>query len=244
MHLRATLASLLDIVARRALPDDDAAVALWICPVLPPAPTFLSDATAHGWLDALDIAALSERRAPSAAHSFAVRRVFRRAVVAAHTGLHPTDIRFSIKCGWCGSTAHGRPTLDEPLEGLHLSASATGGLAAIAVSRREVGLDVERASRPEFECTWSPLQFAGPMRVLSKTVPSRSRPVDQWTAIEALTKAIGIGLTATGPEVSEALRSWHLTWSECGEEVVACLATDVQDPELFLLDLRRDVSVA
>jgi 4'-phosphopantetheinyl transferase len=131
------------------------------------------------------------------ARRFAARRGGLREVLARYAGCEPREVSFVR-----GPT--GRPFLVRPrVEGLEFSASDSGDLALVAVAvGRPIGVDLERR-RPveraeEIAARWfEPMERA---RFLERaTVAGTDRAfLEHWTRLEAVVKARGAGIFATG----------------------------------------------
>jgi 4'-phosphopantetheinyl transferase len=117
-----------------------------------------------------------------------------RHLVGAYLGCAPAEVRIGRECGHCGDPAHGKPTVTGPdgRRRLEVNASHAGelGLVAVAWSPLVVGADVERL-RPGVD-------WPGVLRQVGAE-PAPDSDLDgfqQWTRVEAVTKAAGLGLAA------------------------------------------------
>lgn len=117
-------------------------------------------------------------------------RAFVRTVLGEYLGVRPADVGFL-----CGP--HGKPLLDPEQSRLHCSWTRSEGLAAIAISRFPVGIDLElRRTLP------SPEAVAGYALSLDELRTWRVLPDGQrsatllrsWVRKEAIAKADGRGL--------------------------------------------------
>jgi 4'-phosphopantetheinyl transferase len=98
-----------------------------------------------------------------------------------------------------GSNAHGKPEIAPGLEpALRFNVSHTDGLVVMAISRQEVGIDVENTRR---EGEWLPVaqRFFAPVEwqdVQQRDLAQRQRRFfELWTLKEAYVKARGTGLS-------------------------------------------------
>jgi 4'-phosphopantetheinyl transferase len=130
-----------------------------------------------------------------------------RAVLAGYAGCPPEALAFTQRCMACGSTAHGRPEVAQPVAArdLRFSLSHAGARVLLAVARGlEVGLDVEKVTgAPDLD----PAFFApGEREVLAKLEgPARDAAFfTLWTRKEAYLKAVGHGLTEAMGQVDVA----------------------------------------
>jgi 4'-phosphopantetheinyl transferase len=114
--------------------------------------------------------------------------VLARLVLGAKLGRDPAALSFDRTCAHCGDPGHGKPVVESAGPGVDFSLSHAGGLAAVAVSDRVVGLDVEDAT-------------AG-VRPPAAALTERERAgcsdhadfARLWTRKEAVLKAVGKGL--------------------------------------------------
>lgn len=148
------------------------------------------------------------RRLAAASSADATRFLFGRALlartVAETLSVPETAVTITARCPDCG-LEHGRPRVSVGERTVHASLSHTAGLTAVAVSVEvPVGIDIERAD---------PVRFTGvedvalsPVELLRwRRLPQEDRPRDlatRWTVKEAVTKALGTGLT-TDPATIE-----------------------------------------
>lgn len=97
-----------------------------------------------------------------------------RDVLAASVGGDAAELRF---------VEDGKPTLlDDPH--VHFSLSHTGDFAAVAVSDGPVGVDIERADR----------ELHSPSGLAARLGVPTERVLQEWTRVEAVLKAAGLGL--------------------------------------------------
>jgi len=126
-----------------------------------------------------------------------------RHLVGGYLGCAPAEVRIDRECAHCGHPAHGKPAVTGP-DGerrLEVNASHAGGMGVVAVAWAPlvVGVDVERL-RPGVD-------WPGVLRqVEADPAPaSDMEAFQQWTRVEAVTKAAGLGLAAR-PELPPAGR--------------------------------------
>lgn len=149
---------------------------------------------------------------------FLARRAALRSFVARHLGVEAETIEIAYD-------AAGAPRLHQPAVSLHVSVSARGSLALLALSDKPVGIDFEPETptepmidvlHPTERVELASLEGSARMR----------RFLDIWTAKEAYLKALGDGLnrdpsgiatafTATGVTISDAGAPVALAASEC-----------------------------
>jgi 4'-phosphopantetheinyl transferase len=112
-----------------------------------------------------------------------------RTILGDCTGAAPADLRFV-------RGEHGKPLL---AGGPHFSLSHSGGVALVAVSHeREVGVDVEEVRPVPEACELARRHLAAlpARRIVDAPEGKRDRLfMAAWTAIEAILKAEGTGLT-------------------------------------------------
>jgi 4'-phosphopantetheinyl transferase len=112
-----------------------------------------------------------------------------RTILGGCTGAVPADLRFA-------RGEHGKPLL---AGGPHFSLSHSGGIALVAVSHeREVGVDVEEVRPVPEACELARRYLAAlpARRIVDAPHAERDRLfMAAWTAIEAILKAEGTGLT-------------------------------------------------
>lgn len=130
-------------------------------------------------------------------------RALARTVLAARTGVGPTDLHLTAVCRTCGGP-HGKLRLTGPagVPPLAFSLARAPGLVVLAVvARGEVGVDVEGEDPPDRLAT---LALAEPERGSLAALPARQRPralAAAWTRKEAVLKATGHGLAVAPSRV-------------------------------------------
>lgn len=143
------------------------------------------DATAPA-LPAIWLIATDERPANLPARS-KLRRETARRIIAGQFGL-------PVKAVEIVHDERGQPLLRHPAgTGLHLSLATRGGLVAVALAGRPVGVDVERID-PAADPPLAALHPDERKALLALPAPARPLAFAQiWTAKEAYVKALGTG---------------------------------------------------
>jgi 4'-phosphopantetheinyl transferase len=122
---------------------------------------------------------------------FIQRHAFVRGVLASYLGVRPSEIAIHISPG-------GRPELD-PASGISFSASSSGDLAVVGVTRGPcVGVDIERLREFDDALAVADGLFTKMEVALLRSLPRAA--LDQaflrlWTRKESLVKALGGGLS-------------------------------------------------
>jgi len=110
-------------------------------------------------------------------------------LAAARMHVDPTDVSV-------GHDERGRPVLlDRPA--LHVSIAHSGEFVACALSERRVGVDIERADRPEADDAFAAGVCAPAERRRLEHMPAEPRIralIRLWARKEAVAKALGLGL--------------------------------------------------
>lgn len=120
---------------------------------------------------------------------FLRRRLLARLCVARYLGIEPADCVIA-------HGAAGKPVLVSPQARLHLSVSARGEIAAVAVARTRIGIDLERADGPHV-IPWNILRANERAALNGLPEAERIRAfLRLWTVKEAYLKALGTGLNA------------------------------------------------
>jgi phosphopantetheinyl transferase len=114
---------------------------------------------------------------------------YRRAVdaeryLSSHAAVRMILAHYGAASGAFERSATGKPTLPG---GPHFSLSRTDGAALVAVSDKDVGVDIERVR---------PVQLSEPA-VLELAAAAGVTPLAAWTLLEAWAKWRGIGVAAT-----------------------------------------------
>jgi 4'-phosphopantetheinyl transferase len=125
---------------------------------------------------------------------YQISRILMRTVLATHTGVAPTEIRFA-------ANRHGRPELAYPrLEpALSFNLSHTRDLIVLGATwGRALGVDVENTAAREAKLAIAERFFAADEVAALRALPAADRPrrfFDYWTLKEAYIKARGQGLS-------------------------------------------------
>jgi 4'-phosphopantetheinyl transferase len=139
-------------------------------------------------------------RVPTWRHDFALSHYATRAILARYTATDPAALEFH-------RGAHGKPTAAGPVE---FSLSHTDGLALVAVSATEVGVDVETTRQTLMtedlvsRCLTAAEQAAVEHAVAAGD-DTTTAFLRYWTAKESYLKGLGIGL-------AEPLRDVEVRW--------------------------------
>jgi 4'-phosphopantetheinyl transferase len=176
-------------------------IQLFLCNVLP-----VNDRHLPGLLARLDDA----EREQAACFNFGRSR---RSYVAAHVLLrHALNLGAGRRAWRFATNPFGKPNLDPPCNDIHFSLSHTDGLVAVAVTRgRDVGVDVESASRDPDETKFSSYVLASEeIADLNGFADRPGRILRLWVAKEAIVKAIGVGLLIPPTQISLRGESPHL----------------------------------
>lgn len=198
----------------------------------------LDAAARRGWLTA-DERMTAERRAHAELRSrFGGRRILRRLVAAASLGAPPEQIEVTARCGRCGGTDHGPPTVGwNGGEPVRMSTSSSGDQVVIALSRGSVGVDIESPDRAEKVPVHRIARAVAGWNRVAKAHPGASA-TEIWAAVEALAKTTGQGLRASAPEIEQALAVHHLLWTTDGHGLTTCIATSVAGASVVTIDIR------
>ena len=112
-----------------------------------------------------------------------------RRLLAPELGIDPVAITLTRRCATCGSTDHGKPSLDA-VPGVEFSLSHSGDLVAIAIAGVPVGVDVERRSGGT---DWASIRsdtFGD-----DEWTDDPTALTDLWSRKEAVVKATGRGMS-------------------------------------------------
>ena len=112
-----------------------------------------------------------------------------RHLLAPQLNVKPDAITLTRRCATCGSTDHGKPSLDG-VPGIEFSLSHSGDLAAVAIAGVPVGVDVERRS-PAID--WASIRsdtFDD-----DEWTDDPTALTDLWSRKEAVVKATGRGMS-------------------------------------------------
>lgn len=133
---------------------------------------------------------------PVAAQHFTASRVLLRTVLSHYLGCAPASIAYGVQ-------SHGKPVLAAPhTHQLHFSLARRDGWCAIALCRNQpVGVDIEQVrGLPEMEDVAALYFSAQDCKALNRLSGSakQRRFFELWTALEAMGKRLGLGLTEAG----------------------------------------------
>ena len=163
-------------------------------------------------------------RIDGAARRFIAARAALRSVLGKATGMGPADVTFDFG-------KHGKPRL--PDEGLHFNASDSGEFVAVALSSREVGIDIEllrpfrRSQRLARRiCTDRELEALARFSEEQRG----AQLLRLWTCKEAALKAVGTGLPG-------GLRNVEIELPTSGQPILLRLLDDIDGWSLATADL-------
>jgi 4'-phosphopantetheinyl transferase len=156
----------------------------------PEAPDAFDFGRAWSMLSDEERARTSRFRRETDGRTFVAAHALLRATLARYTGCEPLALKFS-------EGSFGRPELAAGMPPLSFSLSHTEGLVGCAVSRAEIGFDLEIARRP------APLEIAGRYFSTAEQDALSAAATDArderfyalWTLKEAVLKALGFGLS-------------------------------------------------
>ncbi|MCB5170201.1 4'-phosphopantetheinyl transferase superfamily protein [Streptomyces bambusae] len=134
---------------------------------------------------------------PTDGITYASAHIALRRLLGAYLGMAAADVPFVREpCPGCREP-HGRPAVTHPDPPLHFSLAHSHGMAAIAVSKTVVGIDVERLPRDETVEVCTPALHPGERRELEDAGTEERREIfgRVWTRKEAYLKALGTGLS-------------------------------------------------
>lgn len=128
---------------------------------------------------------------PVLARRFLARRWMARTLLAAATGLDPSELVIERACPRCGH-AHPASPLAAGSGSVWWSASSSAEVAAIAIADSRVGLDLEGEDRQRrWERIARRFYTVAEQRAVGG---SQARFLELWTLKEAFLKALGLGL--------------------------------------------------
>lgn len=138
--------------------------------------------TEDGWDGTLPLALVLEAATAAGRHA-ALRRLAARAL-----GIAPDGVEIRHEAGRA-------PRLARPADAsIHLSSTSSGGLAAVAVSRQPIGIDLERVD-PHAEPPWHVLHPDERRALHDLAIAARAEAFTRiWCGKEAYLKALGLGL--------------------------------------------------
>jgi 4'-phosphopantetheinyl transferase len=155
------------------------------------------------WTALSDVERERARQMPPPAwrHDFVLSHYATREILARYTGTDPAALEFH-------RGAHGKPKAAGHAE---FSLSHTNGLALVAVSAAEVGVDVEMTGQAPLaeglipRCLTAPEQAAVEHAAIAASNDTTTVFLRYWTAKESYLKGLGIGL-------AEPLRNVEVRW--------------------------------
>lgn len=151
----------------------------------------MDPAPARGLFSSDELARADRMASPDLRRRFLARRWMARALLARETGEDPGELALERRCERCGEL-HPASPLGAGARSVWWSASSSAGLAAVAISDRRVGLDIERRrERPRWEQIASRFYSEDECRAVAG---SAARFIEFWTLKEAYLKALGVGL--------------------------------------------------
>jgi 4'-phosphopantetheinyl transferase len=179
-------------------------------------------------------------RPPAWRHDFALSHYATREILGGYTATDPAALEFR-------RGAHGKPKAAGPVE---FSLSHTQGLALVAVSTTEVGVDVEMIGQaPPAQGLISRCLTAAEQAAVQRAAAAGNDPtaafLRYWTAKESYLKGLGIGLAEplenvevrwdgnTSARVARGGapdRRWVLHSLEAGQDHVATVAVNTPWP--------------
>jgi 4'-phosphopantetheinyl transferase len=207
-------------------------VRIWLASVdgVDPAP-------AQGLFSPYELARAERMATPNLRQRFLARRWMARTLLARETGRDSGELVLERHCERCGKL-HPVSPLAAGSSSVWWSASSSAGLAAVAISDRRVGLDLEqRRERPRWEQIAHRFYSEDECRAVAG---SATRFLEFWTLKEAYLKAIGLGLpggldslecTGLSPSAGEWSRSashpgWRFRQLDPQPGFVAALAVE------------------
>lgn len=224
--------------AAGAKPAD--APSVWRCTLPFLTASQLREAVALGWLTPAERGAASRQAGEVLQSRFGTRRILRRLVVAATLGTGPAAVTLDVRCARCGDPEHGRPLIVTPnLPPLHLSTSALGDRAVVAIGPQSLGIDIESSERTPF---WEPRRWADRVTGwdhVAEACPPNASALEVWTALEALAKTTGRGLLASNAQLDAAISDHELTWLPDGPRRVICVAAARPAPTVRVIDVPK-----
>jgi len=156
-------------------------------------------------LDQRETARAAEIRARERRDGYVVTHALARHAVAVAEGWRPQEVRWEYRCGYCGSTDHGRPIIHG--SSLNISLSRTRGFAAVALGPMALGFDVEGV---DLGIDWVESRevalTAAELTSICSTDSSlvAHRGCSLWVRKEAVLKLLGVGL-ARSPDTFEVI---------------------------------------
>jgi len=177
-------------------------------------------------------------RLPAVRHDFVLSHYATREVLARYTAMAPAALEFR-------RGPHGKPRAAGPVE---FSLSHTDGLALIAVSAVDVGVDVEIIREtPLADRLISRCLTAAEQAAVARADDTTTAFLRYWTAKESYLKGLGIGLAeplenlevrwdghaaARFARAGEPDRRWRLYTLGVGPQHIAAVAVNTPGPDV------------
>ena len=197
---------------------------MWVAPLqVPPAHRIVLLAA----LTPAERARADRYRFPADARRFSLARGWLRHVLAAELSVPAADVTFA--------DAPGKPRL-APAGGPCFNLSHAGELVVIALSDREVGVDVEHESSAPAALEAAAVACTPAEAAALDSLPAEARPAAAlrlWTAKEAYLKATGEGLTVP-PDQVEIPVTWSVRELRPAAGYVGAVAAQGEDWEVVL----------
>jgi 4'-phosphopantetheinyl transferase len=161
----------------------------------------------------------AEALAPSRRATFLARRRLLRRAAALRLGRAPGDVVIA-------RDANGAPRITSAREPIFVSLASRGGLVAIALSDRPVGVDVEIAAANPPEPAWNILHSREREWLSKQSGDEQAEKfLALWCTKEAYLKAIGLGLRREPAEIAVCLGDWErVRIEDAGQPVALDLA--------------------
>ena len=203
-----------------------------------PAPTSVET----GVLDRDEVEAASRFVFRSHQDKFVKRRVMQRKILASYTGLHPEELKYQ-------HNEFGKPSLGQ--HKLSFSASSSKDYMLLAVSRTEVGADLEFHGKDLFEKGGIASTFMHEDEIkLLESIPPENKTgalYDCWVLKEAYLKGLGVGLSVEPKLISidfpsqQLIRKapgtsagpWHLRLMRYLDHYSIALASTAEETEFI-----------
>lgn len=149
------------------------------------------------------------------------RRRLRLRALRAHGGTTLADHDISLTCAHCGDPRHGKPAVS----GLQFNCSSAGSTALVALGDEVCGIDVAHTARLEaMDPKAADRATRGGVSAACRTFPEVADSQTSWVVYEALAKGLGLGVAATGQQISEAA-GWWAGLYQPSPGTLACLAS-------------------
>jgi 4'-phosphopantetheinyl transferase len=173
---------------------------------------------------------------------FIAAHVALRAILGAYLAVSAEDVAFARRaCSACGGL-HGKPEVAQSENAPEFNLSRSGGLALVAVARRELGVDVEALRTDTSLEDVAELVLSAADRARLRTGQCGAATLYRvWTRKEAVLKAWGDGLNrsaANVPSVEEVVlsddgRQWSVVDVRAPNGYVAAVAIEGEQPAVL-----------